>query len=76
MKDQEDWTKKIDKLEVFFKNTDVPSEPIQLSGGATVFDFKLFVSSQLAVVKRHNGQAVFLPYLNRLKELKKVLEAK
>jgi len=33
----------------------------------------LFIESHFATVKAHNGNRTFLPYLDRLKELKQVL---
>jgi len=36
-------------------------------------DCPLFIDTHLATVKANNGNETFLPYLNRLQELKQVL---
>jgi hypothetical protein len=43
--------------------------PIKLKNGGTIIDLEKFIDAHLETVKANNGNKVFLPYLNRLKEL-------
>ncbi len=70
----EDWSKDISELENYFANIELPTESVKLNTWTTIVDILLFVESSLAAVKRYNGNRTFLPDLNRLKSLKKLLE--
>ena len=65
-----DWSKDIEVLEDYFKNKEPPTQPIRLNKCTVINDVSLFVDSHLATVKANNGNQTFLPYLNRLEELK------
>tara|TARA_R110001583_G_C5666193_1_gene410200 strand:+ start:5126 stop:6559 length:1434 start_codon:yes stop_codon:yes gene_type:complete len=69
----ENWSKDITELATYFSNFVLPTQPLKLNQYSTITDITLFIESHLATVKNNNGNRTFLPYLNRLKELKKVL---
>lgn len=69
----EDWEQDITKLETYFTNTELPTQPVKINKGSTIIDCSLFIESHFATVKANNGKHTFLPYLNRLQELKQVL---
>jgi len=72
-KQPEKWTNEIKELETFFANMELPTEPIQLNQCSIIQDSKLFIESHFAVINQNNGNYTFLPYLNRLQELKQIL---
>ncbi len=63
----------VNELEIFFNGIELPEEPIQLTAWETIINPQLFIESHFATVKANNGKRTFLPYLNRLQELKQVL---
>jgi hypothetical protein len=71
----EDWEKDITDLEKYFAGITPPIKPIKLNNCSTIIDYSLFIESHLATVKANNGKRTYLPYLNRLQELKQVLKA-
>lgn len=72
-KEKADWSKDIEVLEDYFNNINTPTQPIKLNKCTIINDVPIFVKSHLATVKANNGNKTFLPYLNRLQELKIVL---
>lgn len=76
MAENKNWDKEIAELETFFSTASLPTEPILLSPGATITDAVLFIKAGLSVVKKNNGNKVFIPYLNRLQEFKRILTTK
>lgn len=69
----ENWNIEIEVLEDFFKELATENQPIQLNASSKIIDVSIFVKNHLATVKANNGKKKFLPYLNRLQELKLVL---
>jgi len=69
----EDWAQQIDELENFFNEVEIPAEPIRLNQWSEVLNVSLFIETHFARAKANNGNETFLPYLNRLKELKQKL---
>jgi hypothetical protein len=69
----ENWSNDIAELENYFASIELPTQPIKLNRWSTITDCSLFIESHLATVKANNGKRTFLPYLNRLQELKRVL---
>ena len=67
------WSSDIAELEKFYSETQLPAEPVKLNSCSTVSNCLLFIESHFATVKANNGNNRFLPYLNRLRELKTVL---
>jgi hypothetical protein len=69
----ENWNSEILELETFFNVVILPAQPFKLDVCSTITDVYLFVSSHTATVKANNGNRTYLPYLNRLQELKQML---
>lgn len=69
----ESWEQDITELENYFVGIALPTQPVKLNKCSTITDCSLFIESHFATVKANNGKRTFLPYLNRLQELKQVL---
>jgi hypothetical protein len=69
----ENWVQDITELESYFTGIALPTQPVKLNRCSTITDCSLFIESHFATVKTKNGKRTFLPYLNRLQELKRVL---
>jgi hypothetical protein len=69
----ESWEKDITELENYFAGIALPTQPVKLNPYSTITNCSLFIESYFATVKANNGKRTFLPYLNRLQELKQVL---
>lgn len=67
------WEQEITELENYFAEITLPTQPVKLNRCSTVTNCSLFIESHFATVKANNGKRTFLPYLNRLQELKQVL---
>jgi len=67
------WNKDIAELESYFSNIELPIKPVKLNKFSTITDCSLFIKTHFATVKANNGKRTYLPYLNRLQELKQVL---
>ena len=70
----ESWELDIAELENYFADTRLPTQPIKLNTFSTITNCSLFVESHFAIVKANEGKRTFLPYLNRLQELKGILQ--
>ena len=66
----ESWSKEIQALENFFTGTEIPDNIMALNAYSTISNLRKFINSHLSVVKANNGNPTFLPYLNRLQQLK------
>jgi len=64
------WEQDITELENYFTGITLPTQPIRLNQCSTVTNVQLFIDSHFATAKAHTGKETFLPYLNRLQELK------
>ena len=73
MKARHDWDKQIGVVEKFFALQKLP-ESIRLNAWSMITDTNLFITSHIGIVKYHNGENIYKPYLERLFELKKILE--
>ncbi len=71
----EDWGDDITQLETYFASIELPTQPVKLNQYSTITNTALFIGSHFATVKRNNGKQTFLPYLNRLQELKQKLNS-
>lgn len=69
----ENWEQDITELENCFTGITLPTQPVKLNRCSTITNCSLFIESHFATVKANNGKRTFLPYLNRLQELKQVL---
>jgi hypothetical protein len=67
------WSNDITDLENYFAAIAVPTQPVKLNRCSTITNCSLFIESNFSTVKANNGKQTFLPYLNRLQELKQVL---
>ena len=61
------------ELESFFKSKELPHDPVRLDSCTLITDPAKFVSTEIAIVRANNGNPRFLPYLDRLKQLKILL---
>lgn len=68
-----DWNNEISELETFFSGIDLPNKPLNLNPFSTINNCSLFIESHFETIKYNNGKRKFVPYLNRLQELKQVL---
>lgn len=69
-----DWLMEILELETFFQNIENPSSNIKLNQCTLIVDFNKFITSHIAILKANNGNITFLPFLERLRELKNIIE--
>jgi hypothetical protein len=69
----QNWSNDITELENYFASIELPTNPVKLNKCGTITDCSLFIESHFATVKANDGKRTFLPYLNRLQELKQVL---
>ena len=69
----QNWSNDIAELENYFASIELPTQPVKLNRCSTITDCSLFIESHFATVKANNGKRTFLPYMNRLQELKKIL---
>jgi hypothetical protein len=68
-----DWNGRIKSVDTFFVNL-VPTEKLVLiDKGTTIIDLKKFIDSHLATVKANKGNNAFLPYLERLEKVQKII---
>lgn len=69
----QNWGNDIAELENYFAGIELPTQPVKLNKCSTITDCSLFIESHFDTVKGNNGNRTFLPYLNRLQELKQAL---
>lgn len=69
----ESWEQYITELENYFASIELPTQHVMLNSYSTITNCSLFIETHIATVKANNGKQTFLPYLNRLQELKQVL---
>lgn len=70
----ENWQLDISELEKFFNTVPLPIQPVKLNQCTNIIDISKFINSHLATVKANNGKRVYLPYFERLQELKMYLK--
>ena len=63
----------ISSLETFFTSTRLPTTPIKLDQCSTITNVPLFIKAHLETVQNNNGKHAYLPYLERLRLLKSIL---
>jgi hypothetical protein len=66
------WTDELTELNNFFDSVELP-ETIELNGWEKIIDPKKFVTNHLSLCWYNNGDSSALPYLDRLREVKKLL---
>lgn len=72
-KQRKSWSKEIAGLETYFASVKLPSQNVKLNQCSTIMDCSKFIENHLSIVKGNNGNDTFLPYLQRLFELKEAL---
>ena len=68
------WSKDIAELESYFASIELRTQTVKLNKGSTITNVRLFIESHFAVVKANNGKRTFIPYLNRLQDLKRIIK--
>jgi hypothetical protein len=68
------WEAEIRELEMFFESRKDNLPESVKTGHSVIVNVPLFIESHLARVKAHNGNPTFQPYLDRLTELKFLIE--
>lgn len=68
-----DWSNEIIELEAYFKNTKLPTEPIKLNQCQTITNINKFIDRHLKALRTNNGKPTFEPYLNRLQQVKQLI---
>ncbi len=69
----ENWEQEIKELENYFGALILPTLPVKLKPHEEIKDVSKMIIGHLAYVKANNGNRTYLPYLNRLQELKQYL---
>jgi hypothetical protein len=69
----ESWEQDITELENYFTNITLPTQPVKLNRCSTIINCSLFIESHFFTVKANSNKRTFLPYLNRLQELRQIL---
>jgi hypothetical protein len=70
---QQNWEKEIFELNRYFAKTILPTQPLKINKCITVLNVSLFVESHFVAINNNKGNRIFLPFLNRLQELKRIL---
>ena len=70
------WDSVINELAAFFNSIILPDRPIKLDQFSTINNVHDFVQNHFETIKVNNGKKNFLPYLERLQNLKVVLTEK
>jgi hypothetical protein len=68
------WDEKIYELKKYFSEITLPAQPIRLNQCSTITDIPKFIENHFSVVKGNNGKRSFKPYLERLNQLKSILQ--
>ncbi len=69
----ESWEQDITELENYFASIEIPTQPVKLNKCSTITNCSRFIEAHLTTVKANIYNNTFLPYLNRLQELKQLL---
>lgn len=64
------WDNEIKELETFFRSRKIPTKPIKLTEQILITDVLQFLKSHFAIVREHNGNERYRPYLDRLHQLR------
>jgi len=71
----EKWDDIIFELETFFNTCILPTGPIKLDECSTIIDLPKFIEAHLSTVIFNNGNKTFRPYLDRLIELRNLIDS-
>lgn len=67
------WSVDIADMEQFFKSVTLPEAPVRIDKCSRIINIELFIKTHLSIVKSQNGNTRYIPYLDRLIELKRIL---
>lgn len=73
---QENWEQEITELKTYFSSITLPTQPVRLNRCSEIQNVSLFIKSHFATLQGSNRKPAFLPYLDRLQELKQLLVIK
>jgi uncharacterized protein DUF6371/uncharacterized protein DUF6965/zinc ribbon protein len=68
------WNLEIAELEQYFREITLPTQPIKLNQCTTISDVSRFIESHLTIIRANNGKRDFQPFLDRLIELRNIVE--
>ncbi|RZK26583.1 MAG: hypothetical protein EOO43_02385 [Flavobacterium sp.] len=63
----------IESIEQYFNSTALPLHAVELSAGIRINNVETFVNAHVATARANNGRAAYLPYFERLQQLKNIL---
>ena len=64
------WDDEIESLAKFFRTHKLPTKPIHLTEYIVITNVLQFLKSHFAIVREHNGNERYRPYLDRLHQLR------
>lgn len=67
------WSHEVNELEKYFSLISLPDQPLKLNTCSTIANVPLFIETHFATLKKYDGNKNFLPFLNRLQDLKQLL---
>jgi hypothetical protein len=67
------WGIEIKELEIFFADVHLSKQPVKLNKCSTITNLPLFIETHFTTIRANDGKKIFIPFLHRLRELKKVL---
>ena len=67
------WVNDITELENYFNSINLPNNPVYLCQGNTITNISLFLKGHFTVLKANNSHRLMIPYFDRIKQLKLVL---
>ena len=67
------WSYEVTELEKYFSLVTMPVRPVKLNPCSTIVNIPLFIETHFATIKANDGNKFFLPFLNRLQDLKQLL---
>ena len=63
------------ELKAYFESTELPTQ-LRLNKSAMINNVSKFIKSHLEMVFHNSDKKVFIPYLDRLEEVKTIIERK
>ncbi len=73
-KKPESWEHQLTELENYFAGIALPKKPVKLNNYTTIANVPNFIASHFATLNANPGKRTFLPFLNRLQELRHHIE--
>jgi hypothetical protein len=72
-KKEHSWELEISELDQYFNSIALPSGPIRLNGWTYISNVSETIKTHIITVRANDGNKTFLPFLNRLQEMKQYL---